>query len=144
MIAGQKDRFAKGAVQSLIENYIKDPAKYESEYIKFVKSEAVAQYKEYFQTDKDEYEDLVLEQNAVALSGIFENWQLGHKDTSSFQTFPLPKWDNELGFWANAVGVVQELSKIGDNLEQIENKSSLERLSQSSLVTDGKDQKKQW
>jgi len=38
MIAAQKDRFGQKNVQQLIENYLREPTKYEKEYINFVKS----------------------------------------------------------------------------------------------------------
>lgn len=134
MVEGQKGRFEQSQVQQLIENYIKEPSKYEKDYLNFVKSEAVSQYQDYFQTDKDELESLVLEQNKVAFSTVFENWQLAQQDNSSFKTFPLPKWNNELGFWANAVGLLEEMSQIPNNTSKIETEGTLESLSQSSLV----------
>lgn len=141
MVEAQKARFQKSGVQNLIENYIREPAKYEKEYIKLIKSEAVSQYQDYFQTDKDEIETLVLEQNSVFFSTVFENWQLARRDSSSFQTFPLPAWNEELGFWSNAVSYLNEFSRIGENVAQIETKATLESLSQSSLVSQNN---KQW
>jgi hypothetical protein len=134
MIEGQKSRFEQANVQQLIENYLREPTKYEKEYISFVKSEALAQYQDYFQTDKDEIETAVLEQSKATLSGIFENWQLPRQDDSTFKTFPLPKWNNELGFWSNAVGLISELSSAENNTSRIQANATLENLSQSSLV----------
>lgn len=94
MIESQKNRFQQQNVQSLIENYLREPLKHQSEYINFVKSESVAQYQDYFQTDRDELESIVLENNKVALSLVFENWQLPRQDTSTYKTFPLPQWNN--------------------------------------------------
>lgn len=54
MVENQKSRFEKTNVQQLIENYLREPTKYEKDYISFIKSEALAQYQDYFQTDKDE------------------------------------------------------------------------------------------
>lgn len=53
MIEAQKGRFEKGNTLQVIENYIRDPVKFEKDYISLIKSEAVAQYQDYFQTDKD-------------------------------------------------------------------------------------------
>lgn len=134
MIEAQKGRFEQKNVQQLIENYIRDPSKHEKEYIELIKSQAVSQYQDYFQTDKDELEDVVLQQNKVAFGSVFENWQLARQDSSSYKTFPLPKWNNELGFWSNAVNLIGELSQIPANTNQIETQGTLESLSQSSLV----------
>lgn len=101
------------------------------------------QYHDYFQTDKDEIEAAVIDQNKLFFTTVFENWQLAHRDTSSFQTFPLPKWNDELGFWSNAIALVSDLSQVKDAVSQIEEKATLESLSQSSLVLDGKDVKKE-
>jgi hypothetical protein len=138
MVESQRARFEKSGVQALIENYVRDPAKYEKDYINLVKSEAVSQYQDYFQTDKDEIETAVIEQNNVAFSSVFENWQLAHRDSSSFQTFPLPKWNNELGFWPNAVQYLAEFSRIGEQVAQIDTNATLQSLSQSSLVSQNK------
>ena len=94
MIEAQKNRFEENQVQNLIENYIKNPLENQNEYINFVKSECVAQYRDYFQSDSDELEEIVLENNNVALTSIFENWQIPRQDTSTFRTFPLPQWNN--------------------------------------------------
>lgn len=53
MVEAQKARFAKAGAEQLLQNYIKDPSKYEREYINLIKSEAVSQYQDYFQTDND-------------------------------------------------------------------------------------------
>jgi len=102
-----------------------------------VKSESVAQYRDYFQTDSDELEAIVLENNKVALSSVFENWQLPRQDTSTFRTFPLPQWNNELGFWSNSVALLNELSQIKENTLQVSCQSTLESISESSLISRG-------
>jgi hypothetical protein len=53
MIEGQKTRFLQKNVQQLIENYIRDPVKYEQEYLALIKDETITQYQDYFQTDKE-------------------------------------------------------------------------------------------
>lgn len=141
MITAQKDRFGQKNVQQLIENYLREPTKYEKEYINFVKSQALAQYQDYFQTDRDEIETAVLEQSKNTLSTVFENWQLPNQNDSTFKTFPLPKWNNELGFWSNAVGLISELSTLESNTRQIQSSATLESLSQSSLVPGSKNNK---
>lgn len=94
MIDNQKARFQDNSVQQLIENYIRDPATYEKEYLTFLQSEAISQYNDYFETDKDELQTEVLTQTKTVLSAVAENWQIPHQDSSSFKTFPLPEWNN--------------------------------------------------
>lgn len=76
----------------------------------------------------------MLEQSKATLSSIFENWQLPRQDDSTFKTFPLPQWNNELGFWSNAVGLISGLSSVENNTTLIQSNATLESLSQSSLV----------
>lgn len=68
----------------------------------------------------------------------FENWQLERKDRSTYQTFPLPEWNTDLGFWANALEVVKEVQKVGSKLDEIEIKSTSDSLSTTSI------QEKKW
>lgn len=138
MIEGQKARFAKGAVEQIIQNFLSNPDKHEKEYIELMKSESVSQYHDYFLTDKDEVEAVIIDQNKVFFTTVFENWQLERTDASGFKTFPLPKWQDELGVWSNAVALVEELSLIEEKTAQIEASSTLQALSQSSLAVDSK------
>ena len=69
------------------------------------------------------------------MSSVFENWQLPRQDTSTFKTFPLPQWNNELGFWSNSVALIGELSQIGQNTLEVSSQATLESISQSSLVS---------
>ena len=96
--------------------------------------ESVNQYKDYFESDKDEYEDLVLPVNAQAFSAYFENWQIGHQDKSTLKTFPMPEWNNELGWWANSINILREVNTIPDKVSEIEGQHTENLLSQSSLV----------
>lgn len=134
MVEAQKRRFEEQKVQELIENYLRAPQQHEREYMAFVKSEAVSQYQDYFQSERDELDGPLLQANSGTLGAVFENWQLPRQDTSAFQTFPLPQWNNELGFWSNAVALLSEAGQIADHTRQIETKATLESLSQSSLV----------
>lgn len=52
--------------------------------------------------------------NKHKVATAFENWTLPKADRSGFQTFGLPKWNNELGFWANSVQLLQEVQTVGD------------------------------
>lgn len=110
MIENQRTRFERANYDQLLQNYVNNPQAYEREYLNLVKSEAVSQYQDYFQTDKDELETAVLEKNSLLLSTVFENWHVPRYDSSSFQTFPLPQWNLELGFWSNAIALLGELS----------------------------------
>lgn len=82
-----------------------------------------------------------MEQSKTTLSSVFENWQLPLQDDSTFKTFPLPKWNYELGFWSNAIGLISELSSIDTNRKQIHTNTTLESLSQSSLVPGSQNKK---
>lgn len=141
MIENQRTRFERANYDQLLQNYVNNPQAYEREYLNLVKSEAVSQYQDYFQTDKDELETAVLEKNSLLLSTVFENWHVPRYDSSSFQTFPLPKWNLELGFWSNAIALLGELSQVKSNIAQIEKKQTLQALSQTSLVSKNKESK---
>lgn len=116
MIEGQRARFQKANLEQLLNNYINNPKAHEREYLNLIKSEAVAQYQDYFQTDKDELQTAVLQKNSLLLSSVFENWHLPRQDNSAYQTFPLPQWNLELGFWSNAVNLLGELSQVKTNI----------------------------
>jgi septum formation topological specificity factor MinE len=118
----------------LIENYIREPAKYEKEYLEFLQKESVQQYNDYFESEKDEVETLVMSQNQVAFSMACENWQIPRQDSSSFKTFPVPEWNREIGFWPNAVTLLKEVQNIGEASKQIDQQATIESISQSSLV----------
>ncbi len=71
MIENQRTRFERANYDQLLQNYVNNPQAYEKEYLNLVKSEAVSQYQDYFQTDKDELETAVLEKNSLFLSTVF-------------------------------------------------------------------------
>ena len=71
MIENQRTRFERANYDQLLQNYVNNPQAYEREYLNLVKSEAVSQYQDYFQTDKDELETAVLEKNSLFLSTVF-------------------------------------------------------------------------
>ena len=71
MIENQKQRFQEKNSLEIIQNYLRDPAKYENEYLSFVGNESIAQYKDYFESDKDELDDVVLPQNKQVLTSMF-------------------------------------------------------------------------
>jgi len=71
MIENQRTRFEKANYDQLLQNYVSNPRAYEKDYLNLIKSEAVSQYQDYFQTDKDELETAVLEKNSLLLSTVF-------------------------------------------------------------------------
>lgn len=86
VISRQKERFDKNQTNTLIENYLRNPEKHESEYLKLVREEARNMYKDYFESDKDENLDELIKSDNGQLASIFENHQLSKKDRSSFVT----------------------------------------------------------
>jgi hypothetical protein len=50
MIQGQRARFEQAKYSELVENYMREPEKYEAEYLKMVSDETINQYRDYFQT----------------------------------------------------------------------------------------------
>lgn len=110
-----------------------DPVTHEKAYLDLLENDAVAQYKDYFRTENDEFDNVVLGLNKKKLSLAFENWQLEKKDRSTYQTFPLPQWNADLGFWANALAVVSEVQKVGEKLEQVEGASAAASLATSAV-----------
>jgi hypothetical protein len=93
----------------------------------------LAQYKDYFKTENDEFDNVVLGLNKKKLSLAFENWQIPRQDRSTFQTFPLPQWNTDLGFWANALSLVSEVQKVGSRLDQVEANHTSATLSTSAV-----------
>ena len=60
---------------------------------------------------------LGLNKNRVGLA--FENWQIEKRNRDVYKTFPLPEWNNDLGFWANALAVVGEAQKVGERYKEV-------------------------
>jgi hypothetical protein len=133
MIENQRARFESAAFNQLVENYLREPEKYEDEYLKTVSNEAVNQYKDYFETENDQFDLELLSVNKHKVGVVFENWVLPKADRSGFQTFDLPKWNNELGVWANSVQLLQEIQTVGDKTLSLEGKVAVESLTTSAL-----------
>ncbi len=91
----------------MVENYLRDPQQYEAQYLKMISNESVNQYKDYFETENDMFDLELLDVNKHKTAIAFENWTLPKQDRSGYQTLPLPKWNNELGVWANTVQILQ-------------------------------------
>lgn len=98
-----------------------------------VSDETINQYRDYFQTDKDDFDLELLSVNRHKVAVAFENWTLPKADRSGFQTFPLPKWNNELGFWSNSLQLLQEVQTVGEKTISLEGKVAVESLSTSAL-----------
>lgn len=133
LVDEQQKRFQEQKHLETIQNYLLDPVTHEKAYLELLENEAAAQYRDYFRTENDEFDNVVLGLNKNKLSLAFENWQLEKKDRSTFQTFPLPQWNNDLGFWSNALSVVSEVQRVGARLEQVEATHSSASLSTSAL-----------
>ena len=50
MIENQRARFEQNKISQLVENYLREPEKYEAEYLKMISDETINQYRDYFQT----------------------------------------------------------------------------------------------
>jgi hypothetical protein len=133
MIEEQRKRFQEQKHLEIIQNYLQDPATHEKAYLELLENDAVAQYRDYFRTENDEFDNVVLGLNKKKLSLAFENWQIEKKDRSAFQTFPLPQWNNDLGFWSNALAVVSEVQKVGSRMQEVEAAHSTASLSTSAV-----------
>jgi len=79
-----------------------------------ISDETINQYRDYFQTEKEDFDLELLSVNKHKVATAFENWALPKADRSGFQTFPLPKWNNELGFWSNSLQILQEIQTVGN------------------------------
>lgn len=84
MIEEQKKRFEQNKYMTTIQNYLRDPATHEKEYLQLLESQSIAQYKDYFRTENDDFDNVVLGLNKKKLSLAFENWQIEKKDRSTF------------------------------------------------------------
>ena len=133
MIQGQRARFEQGKYSELVENYMREPEKYEAEYLKMVSEETINQYRDYFQTENEQFDLELLSVNKHKVASAFENWTLPRADRSGYQTFALPKWNNELGFWANSVQLLQEVQSVGGKTLSLEGKMAVESVSTSAL-----------
>lgn len=134
MVDNQRVRFQQKNIGGLIQNYINDPVNYEKEYLRVAGEEGLAQYRDYFESERDDLDEMVLPQYKNQFAINFENWQLAKQDRSSFQTLPLPEWNNELGWWANAVALLKQVSSVPEKVQQIDQKHTGDLLSSSSVV----------
>lgn len=75
----------------------------------------------------------LLSVNKHKVGSVFENWVLPKVDKSGFQTFELPKWNNELGVWANSVQLLQEIQTVSEKTLSLEGKIAVDSLSTSAL-----------
>jgi len=62
---------------------------------------------------------VVLGLNKKKLALVFENWQIPRQDRSTYQTLPLPEWNRDLGFWANALSLLQEAQQVGKKMHEL-------------------------
>lgn len=133
MVESQQQRFQQQQHLQTIQNYLKDPATHEAAYLALIENEAVAQYKDYFKSENDDFDNVVLGLNKQKFSLAFENWQIQKQDRSTLQTFPLPEWNNDLGFWANALSLAREVQQVGSRLDQVETARTTASLSTSAV-----------
>ena len=119
MIEGQKKRFEENNSLEIVQNYLKNPAEHESAYLNLLDNESVAQYKDYFKSENDEFDNVVLGLNKKKFALAFENWQIPKQDRSAFQTFPLPEWNKDLGVWANAMSILKEAQTVGSKMQEL-------------------------
>lgn len=133
MIEGQKKRFTDEKTMVLVENYLANPKEYEAEYLQMLDNESLAQYKDYFRTENDEFDNVVMALNKKKFALAFENWQIEKQDRSTFQTIPMPEWNRELGFWANALTIANEVQKVGTKMHELETSTTTASLSTSAV-----------
>ena len=96
-------------------------------------NESVAQYKDYFRTENDEFDNVVLGLNKKKVALAFENWQIPKRDRSGYETLPLPEWNQDLGVWANAVNILKEAQTVGATMDKLETRETTSSLSTSAL-----------
>jgi len=71
MIEEQAKRFEEKKYLDTIQNYLLDPVTHEKAYLELLENESVAQYRDYFRTENDEFENVVLNLNKKKLSLAF-------------------------------------------------------------------------
>lgn len=133
MIEGQKKRFEEEQYMDVVQKYLEDPQANEAAYLKMLDNESIAQYKDYFRSENDEFDNVVLGLNKKKFALAFENWQIPRQDRSTFQTFPLPEWNKDLGFWANALTLLREAQQVGTKMHQLETSHTSGTLSTSAV-----------
>lgn len=83
LVERQKERLAQTKANELIENFLREPLKYEEAYFDFVQAESKAMYNDYFESDKDENLENLVESDPAAFVPIFENYQIPKADRSA-------------------------------------------------------------
>ncbi len=71
LIEEQKKRFEEKKYVEVIQNYLIDPVAHEKAYLELLENDALAQYKDYFRTENDEFDNVVLGLNTKKLSLAF-------------------------------------------------------------------------
>ena len=71
MIEEQTKRFEEKKYLDTIQNYLLDPVTHEKAYLELLENESVSQYRDYFRTENDEFENVVLNLNKKKLSLAF-------------------------------------------------------------------------
>jgi hypothetical protein len=133
MIEGQKKRFDENGHLETIQKYLEDPAANEGAYLALLDIESIAQYKDYFRSENDEFDNVLLGLNKKRFALAFENWQIAKQDRSAFQTLPLPAWNKDLGFWANATTLLNEAQQVGTKMHNLETQHTTASLSTSAV-----------
>ena len=133
MIEAQKKRFDDEQHLEVIQKYLEDPQVNEAAYLKLIDTESVAQYKDYFRSENDDFDNVVLGLNKKKFALAFENWQIPRQDRSTYQTVPLPDWNKDLGFWSNALNLLREAQQVGTKMHQLETSHTSATLSTSAV-----------
>lgn len=133
MIEAQKQRFLEANTKEVIQNYLENPVANESAYLTMLDNESVAQYKDYFKSENDEFDNVVLGLNKKKFALVFENWQIAKQDRSALQTHPLPEWNKDLGVWANAMSLLKEAQSVGTKMHELETAQTTASLSTSAV-----------
>ena len=71
MVEGQRTRFEQVAHLETIQNYVERPEEYEKAYLELLESESVAQYRDYFRSEDDEFDNAVFRLNRRKFSVAF-------------------------------------------------------------------------
>lgn len=53
MIERQKERFNRNKSLEMIQDYLRNPSENQAKYFEFVANESLAQYNDYFESEKD-------------------------------------------------------------------------------------------
>ena len=94
MVENQKARFSQNGYNELVQNYLRSPEEYEDQYLKMIGDESVAQYRDYFESEKEDLDMAFFSANKHKMATVFENWTIERRDRSAYESFPLPEWNN--------------------------------------------------